>query len=529
VPYIIELLSLGSDVYPQLESAASRLNTAQSTFLFKTAGSVWPTRAEGLNFRRDVYKSSEVFNFIEDQRNKHGGNHPHIIAFVNRPLESDVLTNIFGTHRASAGLAVATLWDSGQYVREESRFCSYFIARYALSFVNPTIKSHNDPNRRSCYFNKKMQKQEIRLSMDSGDVCDDCSRQLAAPTATSGAKPASAEELDALRLMRQAVSGDIPHAIVMKGGGVKGLAFAGALVELEKYYWFDRHVGASAGAITAILLAAGYLPENLITILRRKNFRDFKDAGWWWIPFNLLTKLGMFPGEDFRVWMAELVGAKSGKLSETKMSDLNGALVYACRRGPGTLEFDSTGSRSETGAAFAARCSMSIPLFFFPQMVEGRRVYDGGLLNNFPLQTFIASFPMKPFVALYLGKPDNVNRSWFLRDLLDIWIDAEERTTVDRYAKSVVSIDTTPIGTVDFDLSALDKEFLIEVGRASALKFLFERKFDDGPEELVVQQAQRRADELRAQVVRRRRGRSRARILIGVAVLLASLAAWLVL
>ena len=51
---------------------------------------------------------------------------------------------------------------------------------------------------------------------------------------------------------------------------------------------------------------------------------------------------------------------------------------------------------------------------------------------------------------------------------------------VDEHAASVVIIDTSPIGTVDFNLSQLEKEFLLKVGRASALKFLKGRTLDDG-------------------------------------------------
>lgn len=49
----------------------------------------------------------------------------------------------------------------------------------------------------------------------------------------------------------------------MKGGGVKGLAYVGALSVLTSHYTFHRYVGTSAGAIAAILLAAGFTPDEL--------------------------------------------------------------------------------------------------------------------------------------------------------------------------------------------------------------------------------------------------------------------------
>lgn len=141
---------------------------------------------------------------------------------------------------------------------------------------------------------------------------------------------------------------------------MKGLAFAGALLELEEYFWFNRHVGTSAGAIAAILLAAGYTPAELRELLLKKNFRDFLDAPLWRALFNLLTRLFCYPGETFRLWMAELLTNKVPMLSEVPMKELKGsALVYASRRG-GTIRFDSIGERQDVSAAFAARCSSKI-------------------------------------------------------------------------------------------------------------------------------------------------------------------------
>jgi GTPase SAR1 family protein len=64
-------------------------------------------------------------------------------------------------------------------------------------------------------------------------------------------------------------------ALVMKGGGIKGLAYVGAIRELNHYYNFQWFVGTSAGAISAVLLGAGYTVDELETILKEKNFRDF--------------------------------------------------------------------------------------------------------------------------------------------------------------------------------------------------------------------------------------------------------------
>jgi predicted acylesterase/phospholipase RssA len=385
-----------------------------------------------------------------------------------------------------------------------------------LSFVNPLIKAHDDANRKNCYFHRKLHKPEIRASMDSGYICDQCIGQLDYPAVTEGAKKLSDDEREALTKMRQFVSGDLPYAIVMKGGGVKGLAFAGALLELEKYFWFDRHVGASAGAIAAVLLAASYTPSELTDLLFQKDFSDFMDAPFWRIPINLLLRQGCYPGEAVQNWITELLIKKIPQIAEIPMAALRGALIYASRRGTGTIAFDSVGERKQVVAAFAVRCSMSIPFFFFPTHIDGRRVFDGGLRNNFPLKRFLDDHPRSNFIALYLGKPDSRTRRGIGSELVDIVVEGEERKTVDDNIRNVVVIDTSPIGTVDFRLDTTEKQFLLKVGKAAALHFLDNRKLDDGPSKAEVDAAQADADRSRILVRRLRQHRRTRRCVVGL-------------
>lgn len=55
---------------------------------------------------------------------------------------------------------------------------------------------------------------------------------------------------------------------VFEGGGAKGVAYSGALHALyERHTWFKGVAGASAGAITAVLVAAGYTPDEIDTLI----------------------------------------------------------------------------------------------------------------------------------------------------------------------------------------------------------------------------------------------------------------------
>jgi predicted acylesterase/phospholipase RssA len=203
-----------------------------------------------------------------------------------------------------------------------------------------------------------------------------------------------------------------------------------------------------------------------------KNFKEFKSKGLNMV-INFFAKSGLHSGKPFLDWIDGLLKTKvSTQVSEIKMRDLpNRAIVYATTVGEGLLRFDSNGERKETSAAFATRCSMSIPGFFVAERIENKKVYDGGLGYNFPLRTFIADNANSLFIGLYLTSDIKKNGSLF-RDLRDIVTDSDERQIVDQHLDKIVIIDPRPIKTTQFKLSEGDKDYLLQAGKVGALKFL---------------------------------------------------------
>ncbi len=266
---------------------------------------------------------------------------------------------------------------------------------------------------------------------------------------------------------------DEPLALIMKGGGIKGLAYVGAIDILARQYNFNWFIGTSAGAITAILLGAGYSAEELKEILQSKNFQDFFDAKWYQKPSNLIFRHGLHPAETFTSWLDDLLAKKLNSITRVKMSDLpNRVTVYASRRGMSVLKFDS--NDSDADAAYAARCSMSIPWIFTPQSDQGIRAYDGGIQNNYPVEELLKEHPETPFISLFLGSEvyEPVKQKSVLADLISIVTESSEPETVKKYREKTVIIDPRPIGTLDFSLSDDEKDFLLLAGQTGALAHL---------------------------------------------------------
>jgi hypothetical protein len=264
-----------------------------------------------------------------------------------------------------------------------------------------------------------------------------------------------------------------PVPLIMMGGGIKGLAYVGAIEELSKYYRFNWFVGTSAGAITAVLLGAGYTPGELQDLMAKKNFRDFFDASVPGAALNCLRYGGCFKADAFTEWIDVLLAEKLRSKKRVRLSDLpHRVTVYACRRGKRSLMFDS--KEADADAAHAARCSMSIPYVFTPQFDQGIQTYDGGIHQNYPVEQFLLSYPNKSFVSLFLGTEHYepvVGRSVFW-DLISIVTEGSDADSVTKYRDQTVIIDTRPIGFLDFSLKEDEKQLLVACGRAGALSHI---------------------------------------------------------
>ena len=229
---------------------------------------------------------------------------------------------------------------------------------------------------------------------------------------------------------------------VFEGGGVKGIALAGAIAVAEQLgVQWQRVAGTSAGAITACLLAAGYSGKELIPILTKEmDFEEFMDEDFI-DKIPLLGKLssaifekGIYEGDYFEDWMSKKLKAKgietfASFIDSDGDSRLKLIASDVTRREMIVLPDDLPKygiNPAEFPVARAARMSMSIPYFFEPVELSVQTPYsdkpsknrrkcfivDGGLLSNFPVWLFDARdgvAPQWPTYGFKLLEPDSSN------------------------------------------------------------------------------------------------------------------------
>jgi len=306
----------------------------------------------------------------------------------------------------------------------------------------------------------------------------------------------------------------------MKGGGIKGIAYVGALEVLDSHYEFNWYAGTSAGAITATLLAAGYSTEELKKILEEKDFNDFKDAGFFKKLWNLRFKGGLYEAFTFKTWLNGLLGTKLKKNTQILFGNLEGfrLTIYASKRESEAIVFDSIETK-EIPVSHAARSSMSIPFVFTPEKQFGFNVYDGGLQNNYPVEQILRIAPKNTtFLGLYLGpeiyeeKKASSNIFGIFKELIAIGTEGTDFAALKKYEDETVVIDPRPVSTLQFKLSEKEKDFLLEAGRLGALKYLIKHGKVNKHEFPDLEKRQRRFEAIRSDltvIANRRRTKKR--------------------
>lgn len=293
--------------------------------------------------------------------------------------------------------------------------------------------------------------------------------------------------------------------LVFEGGGVKGLAFCGALKVIEQKGVMTnvkRLAGSSAGAITAGLLASGYTSDDILQELQTKDFNEFKDDdfGIFLDVKRLMTEFGFYAGKEFHRWYGELLKKKAGHPDVTfqeVFEKFGKELVFTgtCLNLRGT-HYYTRDRNPHMPVQDAVRISMSIPLFFAAVEWQGDLLVDGGVLNNYPIWIFDGAYPGDPngrhadpnpkTLGLKLLAEQEMeetvsgqhlsNGIYNLKDfglsLVDCLMTQIERLHIKPGDwERTIAINTRDIKTTQFDLSEKEKMLLLQEGRKGAEKF----------------------------------------------------------
>ncbi|MBU1012744.1 MAG: patatin-like phospholipase family protein [Bacteroidetes bacterium] len=200
-------------------------------------------------------------------------------------------------------------------------------------------------------------------------------------------------------------------AIVLSGGGAKGLSHVGVLRALEENNIpIDYIAGTSMGAVVGGLYASGYSPAEIETLLTSREFirwasgeLDIKNQfffkkkpdnpSWISLPihydkrFRSKIPLNLVPTDEMDITIMELFAGPSA----ASKYDFNNLFVpFRCV----TTDIEASESviMKDGQLGEAIRASMSVPFYFSPIRVNGKLLFDGGMYNNFPVDVAYNDF-----------------------------------------------------------------------------------------------------------------------------------------
>ena len=203
--------------------------------------------------------------------------------------------------------------------------------------------------------------------------------------------------------------------LALEGGGVRGLAYSGALEVLEQKNILkniQRIAGSSAGAIAGLMISLGYDSKEIDSVLQTLKIQEFNDGKYIFGKIKRVKKeYGVYKGEKFETWLGELIFYKTGDTNTTFLQlhqlheNNNEFKDFYCT---GTnisqqkLEIFSWEKWPQMKLKTAVHISGCIPFYFKPVPVDsiGNEVslkdtlskydlyVDGGMLCNYPVNMF---------------------------------------------------------------------------------------------------------------------------------------------
>lgn len=230
--------------------------------------------------------------------------------------------------------------------------------------------------------------------------------------------------------------------LVLKGGGIRGIAYTGAIKVLEErgvLQHITRVAGTSVGAITGTFICMGYSASQIEDIMLKQNIAVFNDGQGYFIggQHRLRKKYGWYKGKRMQQWLGNIIARQTGNPDLTFMQ-----LHQLCKRDKKYKDLYVTATNltqqkliifswetyPNVAIKDAVRASASIPFYFTAMFIDSTGtltnkqpnevaydiLIDGGLLANYPIEIFNTSLDSanhtinEHTLGLKLDRPDQI-------------------------------------------------------------------------------------------------------------------------
>jgi len=211
-------------------------------------------------------------------------------------------------------------------------------------------------------------------------------------------------------------------AIVIGGGGLKGLSFLGAIHFFKECGVLDNvttFAGTSVGSVICLLMALGYTPKDQLAMNLDASFLKMKPLG------EMVKSRSLF---DFSLLLQSLEEACVAKMNtspsfrELRAFTGKSLRVVAYNASKNCQHLFSDVDTPDVKVTEAVRYSCAIPLVFDTQTAEsGEIFFDGGLINNLPVDVVVPD-ASNVFVVSTAPLPPDASSPLSFADIVQIII-----------------------------------------------------------------------------------------------------------
>ncbi len=283
-------------------------------------------------------------------------------------------------------------------------------------------------------------------------------------------------------------------ALVLSGGGAKGVAHIGVIKALEENgIPIDYIAGTSIGAIIGGLYACGYSPEDMERILTSKEFSDwtsgkidekyvyyFKrnapNASWMDFNFNYDSTLHpqIIPSSiispiqmDFE-FMQFFSGANA-------VCNNNFDSLFVPFRCIATDIQDHKAVVLKNGYVdLAIRASMTFPFLFKPIRINGKLMFDGGMYNNFPADVAHKDFSPDVIIGSKVAGNYDIAKDENLVSQIETMLMEKTDYSLKYDSSVLIEPEVKPVNVIDFS----NTQAFIDSGYTATIRKIKEiRKF----------------------------------------------------
>jgi NTE family protein len=173
--------------------------------------------------------------------------------------------------------------------------------------------------------------------------------------------------------------------LVLGGGGMKGVAHAGAWKALQEAgVQVDAVVGTSIGSLVGACLAAGWGWRELGEMSLALKRDDIVSINRRAVLFGGVREESVFSGDHFREYLERNLPLRT--FAEARMPiRLNTVSLVS-----GDTVWFGTGKHEHVPVIDAVYASCAIPIYFPPGRIDGDVLVDGGILDVLPLSEALA-------------------------------------------------------------------------------------------------------------------------------------------